>query len=83
MGEALIDAPAARSASTACTSLAPSSSDSPSDRPATFQATVDVANRAELAFAQFVMLTPYPGTVDFQAWEKRLGPDAAQVGGSA
>jgi hypothetical protein len=27
------------------------------------------------------MLTPYPGTVDFEAWEKRLGPDAAQVGG--
>jgi hypothetical protein len=53
----------------------------PSDRPSTFQATVDVANRAELAFAQFVMLTPYPGTVDFEAWEKRLGPDAAHVGG--
>ena len=27
------------------------------------------------------MLTPYPGTVDFEAWEKRLGPDAAHVGG--
>src|SRR6476659_251379 len=53
----------------------------PSDRPSTFQATIDVANRAELAFAQFVMLTPYPGTVDFEAWEKRLGPDAAHVGG--
>src|SRR5690242_20456474 len=53
----------------------------PSDRASTFQATVDVANRAELAFAQFVMLTPYPGTVDFAAWEKRLGPGAAQVGG--
>ena len=53
----------------------------PSDRPATFQATVDVANRAELTFAQFVMLTPYPGTVDFEAWEKRLGPMAARVGG--
>jgi hypothetical protein len=53
----------------------------PSDRPSTFQATADVANRAELAFAQFVMLTPYPGTVDFEAWEKRLGSDPAQVGG--
>jgi hypothetical protein len=52
----------------------------PSDRPSTFQATVDVANQSELAFAQFVMLTPYPGTVDFAAWEKRLGPDAARVG---
>jgi hypothetical protein len=28
-----------------------------------------------------VMLTPYPGTVDFEAWEKRLGRDAARVGG--
>jgi radical SAM superfamily enzyme YgiQ (UPF0313 family) len=53
----------------------------PSDRPSTFQATVDVANRAGLAFAQFVMLTPYPGTVDFDAWEKRLGAEAAHVGG--
>jgi radical SAM superfamily enzyme YgiQ (UPF0313 family) len=53
----------------------------PSDRPSTFQATADVANRAELAFAQFVMLTPYPGTVDFEAWEKRLGSDPARVGG--
>ncbi len=53
----------------------------PSDRASTFQATVDVANRAGVAFAQFVMLTPYPGTVDFEAWEKRLGGDAAQVGG--
>jgi tRNA A37 methylthiotransferase MiaB len=52
----------------------------PSDRPSTFQATVDVANRAGLAFAQFVMLTPYPGTLDFEAWEKRLGPTAAHVG---
>jgi radical SAM superfamily enzyme YgiQ (UPF0313 family) len=40
----------------------------PSDRPATFEATADVAERAGLAFAQFVMLTPYPGTVDFEAW---------------
>jgi radical SAM superfamily enzyme YgiQ (UPF0313 family) len=53
----------------------------PSDRPSTFQATVDVANRAGLAFAQFVMLTPYPGTLDFESWEKRLGREAAHVGG--
>ena len=52
----------------------------PSDRPATFQATVDVAERAGVTFAQFVMLTPYPGTVDFEAWEKRLGNDALRVG---
>jgi radical SAM superfamily enzyme YgiQ (UPF0313 family) len=53
----------------------------PSDRAATFEATADVAERAGLTFAQFVMLTPYPGTVDFEAWEKKLGSDAAQVGG--
>jgi radical SAM superfamily enzyme YgiQ (UPF0313 family) len=53
----------------------------PSDRAATFDATADVAERAGLAFAQFVMLTPYPGTVDFEAWEKKVGNDAAQVGG--
>jgi radical SAM superfamily enzyme YgiQ (UPF0313 family) len=44
----------------------------PSDRPSTFEATADIAERAELAFAQFVMLTPYPGTVDFEAWEKKV-----------
>jgi tRNA A37 methylthiotransferase MiaB len=53
----------------------------PSDRAATFDATADVAERAGLTFAQFVMLTPFPGTVDFTAWEKSLGDDAAEVGG--
>src|SRR4051794_24455586 len=53
----------------------------PSDRPSTFDATAEVAERAGLTFAQFVMLTPYPGTVDFEAWEKKLGQEAAQVGG--
>ena len=53
----------------------------PSDRPSTFDATADVAERAELAFAQFVMLTPYPGTVDFEAWEKKVGAEAKKVAG--
>jgi len=53
----------------------------PSDRPATFNATADIAERAGVSFAQFVMLTPYPGTVDFEAWEKTLGRDVAQVAG--
>src|SRR6185295_12241316 len=53
----------------------------PSDRPSTFDATADVAERAELAFAQFVMLTPYPGTIDFEAWEKKVGNEAMEVGG--
>jgi hypothetical protein len=51
----------------------------PSDRPSTFDATADVAERAGLAFAQFVMLTPYPGTVDFDAWEKKVGASAERV----
>ncbi len=44
----------------------------PSDRPETFDATALAAARAEVAFAQFVMLTPYPGTVDFNRWEKNM-----------
>jgi radical SAM superfamily enzyme YgiQ (UPF0313 family) len=42
----------------------------PSDRAQTFDATLDLAHRAGLTFAQFVMLTPFPGTVDFERWEK-------------
>ena len=54
----------------------------PSDRPSTFEATADIADRAGLAFAQFVMLTPYPGTIDFQSWEKSVGPDARRIEGT-
>src|SRR5688572_24388281 len=53
----------------------------PSDRPATFDICLSVAERADLTFAQFVMLTPFPGTLDFAAWEKSLGPQAESVGG--
>jgi len=42
----------------------------PSDRPETFQATATLAQEAGLMFAQFVTLTPHPGTVDFERWEK-------------
>ena len=52
----------------------------PSDRHETFDATLDVAHRAGLTFAQFVMLTPFPGTVDFDRWEKAQ-PKEAQVHG--
>ena len=45
----------------------------PSDRPATFETSLSVAQRSDVTFAQFVMLTPYPGTLDFAAWEKSLG----------
>jgi hypothetical protein len=34
-----------------------------------------------VTFAQFVMLTPFPGTLDFAAWEKSLGADPPRVGG--
>jgi hypothetical protein len=53
----------------------------PSDRAATFDATLSVAERAGLTFAQFVMLTPFPGTLDFAAWEKSLGQNPPSVGG--
>jgi hypothetical protein len=53
----------------------------PSDRPATFDATLEVAERAGLTVAQFVMLTPFPGTLDFAAWEKSLGADPPRVAG--
>jgi len=44
----------------------------PSDGPDTFDATADLAERADLAFAQFVMMTPFPGTLDFAKWEKEV-----------
>jgi radical SAM superfamily enzyme YgiQ (UPF0313 family) len=44
----------------------------PTDTRETFAATADLAQRANLAFAQFVMLTPFPGTVDFAAWERNM-----------
>lgn len=55
----------------------------PTDRPETFEATLEVAHKAGLTFAQFVMLTPFPGTVDFERWEKTNGDACKQVGGIA
>src|SRR5258708_32574359 len=40
----------------------------PSDREHTFEATVKLAQEADIAFAQFVLLTPFPGTIDFEKW---------------
>jgi radical SAM superfamily enzyme YgiQ (UPF0313 family) len=48
----------------------------PSDTKETFDATVALAERADITFAQFVLLTPFPGTVDFDKWaaaEKHRG----------
>src|SRR3954469_15171815 len=53
----------------------------PTDRPDTFQATQELAQRSGVAFAQFVMLTPFCGTVDFERWEKSLGENPPQVEG--
>ena len=53
----------------------------PSDNPATFDATAALAEQANVTFAQFVMLTPFPGTVDFAAWEKTLNPESDRVAG--
>jgi hypothetical protein len=53
----------------------------PTDRPDTFGATAALAQRADIAFAQFVVLTPYPGTVDFEKWEKSFGEAPPEVDG--
>ena len=50
------------------------------DRPATFDATVAMALRAGITFAQFVMMTPFPGTVDFGRWEKEQAENPTMVG---
>jgi len=53
----------------------------PSDNAATFDATARAAQQAEIAFAQFVTLTPYPGTVDFMRWEKQMEAAPVEIGG--
>jgi radical SAM superfamily enzyme YgiQ (UPF0313 family) len=53
----------------------------PSDRPETFEAIAAVAKSADVTFAQFVTLSPYPGTVDFNRWEKTLGANPATIAG--
>jgi radical SAM superfamily enzyme YgiQ (UPF0313 family) len=52
----------------------------PTDKPGTFDATVEMALKAEVTFAQFVMMTPFPGTVDFGRWEKEQSKDPTMVG---
>jgi len=53
----------------------------PSDRPETFDATAAAAIQADVTFAQFVTLSPYPGTVDFNRWEKSLGTNPPTIAG--
>jgi radical SAM superfamily enzyme YgiQ (UPF0313 family) len=52
----------------------------PTDKPATFDATVAMALKAGVTFAQFVMMTPFPGTVDFNRWEKEQAKAPEMVG---
>jgi radical SAM superfamily enzyme YgiQ (UPF0313 family) len=53
----------------------------PSDRAETFAATNALAKKAGLTFAQFVMMTPFPGTVDFDRWEKSMNGNPPKVDG--
>ncbi len=52
-----------------------------SDHGGTFDATVAVAQEAGVTFAQFVMLTPFPGTNDFTAWERSMAEDTTRIAG--
>jgi hypothetical protein len=53
----------------------------PSDRADTFDATVALADKADLTFAQFVLLTPFPGTIDFEKWASDQEKDPVRVDG--
>ena len=54
----------------------------PTDKPSTFGATVELALKAGVTFAQFVMMTPFPGTVDFGRWEKEQAKNPMMVEGT-
>lgn len=51
------------------------------DRAETFEATAALAKRADLTFAQFVMMTPFPGTVDFDRWERSSNGQPEKIDG--
>lgn len=53
----------------------------PTDDVDTFQATVDLAQEADAAFAQFVIMQPFPGTVDFLRWEKEQAKNPTIIDG--
>jgi hypothetical protein len=53
----------------------------PSDRAHTFDATVALAKRADVTFAQFVLLTPFPGTLDFEKWAASPEQQGVEVDG--
>ncbi|MGH9565495.1 MAG: B12-binding domain-containing radical SAM protein, partial [Candidatus Angelobacter sp.] len=51
------------------------------DREDTFAATAALAKESGVAFAQFLMIQPLPGTIDFGRWEKEMSGKAPQVDG--
>jgi radical SAM superfamily enzyme YgiQ (UPF0313 family) len=53
----------------------------PTDTRETFAATAELAQKADIAFAQFVMLTPFPGTIDFGKWEEQMASDPTRIAG--
>ena len=53
----------------------------PSDKPSTFDATAALANAADIDFAQFLTLTPFPGTLDFLKWEENEAKGVPDVDG--
>ncbi len=53
----------------------------PTDTQGTFEATAKLAEEARIAFAQFVILMPLPGTVDFEHWEKTQAEAGATIRG--
>ena len=53
----------------------------PSDKPSTFVATAELAKKADITFAQFMTLTPFPGTLDFDEWEKANADNMPTVDG--
>lgn len=54
----------------------------PTDKPETFEATAELALKSGITFAQFVMMTPFPGTVDFNQWEKEQSKNPTYVEGT-
>src|SRR3954464_12344700 len=53
----------------------------PSDRPERCDLTAKWAERSGITFAQFVILTPFPGTVDFAAWYRSMEVDPTRIDG--
>ena len=67
-GDELVARLQASSASTACTCSARSSSGCRATRQTRSTRRSRWRSKADLTFAQFVLLTPFPGTIDFEKW---------------